>query len=70
MRTHTHEDARPSTVDANARDSPRDDDEDDSCVSVRARDGEKRRSRWRRFVKRVDARRGGVDVGWGRWDAR
>ena len=56
MRMQTNEDARPSTVDANARDSPRDDDEDESSVSVRARDGEKRRSRWRRFVKRVDAR--------------
>jgi hypothetical protein len=57
MQPHTREDARPpSPVDATARDSPRDDDEDESSVSVRARDGEKRRSRWRRFVKRVDAR--------------
>ena len=53
MHTHTHEAARPSTVDAFADEPPRDDDED---VSARARDGEKRRSRWRRFVKRVDAR--------------
>ena len=53
MHTHTHEAARPSTVDAFADEPPRDDDED---VSARARDGEKRRSRKRRFAKRVDAR--------------
>tara|TARA_B100000131_G_scaffold317198_1_gene358713 strand:+ start:5580 stop:6458 length:879 start_codon:yes stop_codon:yes gene_type:complete len=56
MQMHAHEDARPPSTDATARDSPREDDEDEPSVSVRARDGEKRRSRWRRFVKRVDAR--------------